>query len=235
MSAVVLTSYGSALRVAVIGATGGVGAALADMIEPAPNVDRLFRIGRSCGDLRLDLTDEDSIAAAAKKVGAADVVICATGMLHGDGVEPEKTWALLDPDAMAQVFAVNAIGPALVAKHFLPILPKDRRAVFATLSARIGSIGDNRIGGWVSYRASKAALNQIIRTFSVELARKNRDALIVGLHPGTVDTGLSQPFQRGHEIVAPAEAAANLLRVLDCLAPADSGGQFAWDGARVPD
>ena len=228
-------SFSAPCRVVVIGATGGVGGAIADLVESAPDVERLVRIGRSGGDLRLDLTDEASVAAAAAAVGRADIVICATGLLHDDAASPEKTWAALDPAAMARVLAVNTIGPALVAKHFLPILPREGRAVFAALSARIGSIGDNKIGGWVSYRASKAALNQVIRTFSVELARKNRDALIVGLHPGTVDTGLSKPFQRGHEIVAPAEAAANLMRVLDGLTPADSGGQFAWDGARVPD
>ena len=228
-------SFSAPSRVVVIGATGGVGGAIADLVESAPDVERLVRIGRSDGDLRLDLTDEATVAAAAAAVGRADIVICATGLLHDDAASPEKTWAALDPAAMARVLAVNTIGPALVAKHFLPILPREGRAVFAALSARIGSIGDNKIGGWVSYRASKAALNQVIRTFSVELARKNRDALIVGLHPGTVDTSLSKPFQRGHETVAPAEAAANLMRVLDGLTPADSGGQFAWDGARVPD
>ena len=229
-----LKSYGDGLNVAIVGAAGGIGRAMANALDSAPNVARVARLGRS-GDIRVDLTDEASIEAAARSLGPTDVVICAAGLLHDETIAPEKTWAALDPAAMTKVLAVNAVGPALVAKHFLPLLPKGRKTAFAALSARVGSIGDNRLGGWVSYRASKAALNQVIRTFSIELARKRPEALIVGLHPGTVDTGLSKPFQRGHELFSPEQSARHLLTVLDDLTPADSGGVFAWDGARIPE
>ncbi|MEL7466462.1 MAG: SDR family NAD(P)-dependent oxidoreductase [Pseudomonadota bacterium] len=230
-----IESFGPDARAAVIGAGGGVGAALADRLAAAPNVAEVVRMARSGGDMALDLTNEASIAAAAEAVGDLHLVICAAGVLHGSNFEPEKTWRALDPAAMAEVMAVNAVGPALLAKHFLPRLPKGRKTAFAALSARVGSIGDNRLGGWVSYRASKAALNQVIRTFSIELARKRPEALIVGLHPGTVDTGLSEPFQRGHDLFTPAQSAEYLLKVLDGLTAEDSGGVFAWDGDRIPD
>jgi NAD(P)-dependent dehydrogenase (short-subunit alcohol dehydrogenase family) len=159
-------------------------------------------------------------------------------MLHdrARSIMPEKSFRAIDGAAMTQVLAVNTIGPALIAKHFLPLLPRARRAVFAALSARVGSIGDNRQGGWHAYRASKAALNMLIANFGIELARTHADAVVAALHPGTVDTGLSLPFQRG---VAPdrlftgAVSAAHLLAVIDRLTPADSGGLFAWDGTRV--
>ncbi|MBU2532153.1 MAG: SDR family NAD(P)-dependent oxidoreductase, partial [Alphaproteobacteria bacterium] len=186
----------------------------------------------------VDITDEASIAEAAGKLPDIHLAIIATGLLHrGDEIEPEKTFRDLDGASMAEVFLVNTIGPALVAKHVLPKLPRDGRAVFAAISARIGSIADNRIGGWYSYRASKAALNQIIRTLSIELARTRPSALCVGLHPGTVDTRLSEPFQSSvpnDRMFAPARAAAQLLTVLSDL-DADSSGQvFAWDGTRIP-
>jgi len=153
-------------------------------------------------------------------------------------MHPEKTWRAIDPEMMAESFIVNTIGPALVAKHVLPLFPRDRRAVFAALSARVGSIGDNRLGGWYSYRASKAALNQIIRTLSIELAAKHPLAICVGLHPGTVATRLSQPF-RGNvpagRLTAPDEAAAKLLDVISGLSPGDTGTVFDTQGMRVPD
>ncbi len=168
--------------------------------------------------------------------GALDLVIVATGVLQPDGRPPEKSWRDLDPASLARIFALNASGPALVAKHFLPLLPREGRAVFAALSARVGSIGDNRLGGWYGYRASKAALNMLLRTLAIELARKRPDAVCVGLHPGTVDTALSRPFQRNvptDKLFTPADSARSLLRVLDKLDPEDSGGCFAWDGQRI--
>ena len=138
---------------------------------------------------------------------------------------------------MQRSFAVNAIGPALAAKHFLPLLAEDRKSVFAALSARVGSISDNSLGGWHAYRASKAALNMILRNLAIELARRHDKAICVGLHPGTVDTGLSSPFQGSvppGRLFSPAEAAGHLLKVVDGLSPADSGGHFAWDGRRIP-
>ena len=136
-----------------------------------------------------------------------------------------------------QLFAVNAIGPALVAKHFLPLLPRHGRSVFASISARVGSIEDNRLGGWYSYRASKAALNMLLKTYSIELKRRAPSAICVGLHPGTVDTALSKPFQGGvapGKLFSPTQSAAYLLRVIDGLTPADNGAVFAWDGSQIP-
>jgi NAD(P)-dependent dehydrogenase (short-subunit alcohol dehydrogenase family) len=187
---------------------------------------------------RIDLRDEASIAAAAGRIGApVDLVLVASGLLHGDRVSPERSYRELSPEALADSFAVNAIGPALVAKHFLPLLPRKGPAVFACLSARVGSITDNRLGGWYGYRASKAALNMLIRTLAIELARTAPDAICVGLHPGTVDTALSAPFQRGvpaERLFTPTYSAARLLEVLTTLTPAQSGGCFAWDGTPVP-
>ncbi|WP_342452957.1 SDR family oxidoreductase [Pararoseomonas indoligenes] len=166
-----------------------------------------------------------SIAAAAGVAGTGlTLVIDATGFLHDAHYRPEKAIREIDPVHMAHSFAVNAIGPALLMKHFLPRLARDRRAVFATLSARVGSISDNRLGGWVSYRAAKAALNQIVRTASIELARTHRQAVLVALHPGTVETGLSAPFSRaGLEVQEPSAAAARLLSVIDALTPDRTG------------
>jgi NAD(P)-dependent dehydrogenase (short-subunit alcohol dehydrogenase family) len=188
----------------------------------------------------LDLTDEDSIASAAAQaqaLGQARLVIVATGILHGDGIAPEKSWAALRADTLAAVFAINCIGPTMVARHFLPLLPRQGRSVFAALSARVGSIGDNRLGGWHAYRASKAALNMMIRGLSIELARRAPQALCLGLHPGTVDTSLSAPFQGNVApggLFAPANAAARLLAVMARATPADSGSVLAWDGSTVP-
>jgi NAD(P)-dependent dehydrogenase (short-subunit alcohol dehydrogenase family) len=216
------------IRAVVIGAGGGIGAALADALEEEENdVVRLARAD-------LDLTDEPGIAAAAAKVGTADMVVVATGLLHDAEHGPEKALRDLDPLWLARQYAVNAIGPALVAKHFLPILPRTGRSVFAALSARVGSISDNRLGGWYGYRASKAALNQLIRTLAVEDKRRNDRGIVVALHPGTVDTRLSKPFQQsGRDLFQPDRAAVQLLDVLDALKPADSGKLFAWDGAEI--
>jgi len=169
--------------------------------------------------------------------GAVEFVFIASGLLHQDAIRPEKSWRTLDATTLARLFQVNAIGPALVAKHFLPRLPRHGRAVCAALSAKVGSIADNRLGGWYGYRASKAALNQIIRTTAIELARSRPEAICVALHPGTVDTPLSQPFQAAvaqDRLFTPAVAAAHLLHVLGELTPMDSGGLFAWDGQRLP-
>lgn len=226
-------------RAAVIGASGGIGRALADALEQRGcEVMRLSRTA-DVSDHRIDLEDESSIANAAGHCamgGALDLVIVATGVLQSDGQPPEKSWRDLDPAMLARSFALNASGPALVAKHFLPLLPRQGRAVFAALSARVGSIGDNRLGGWYGYRASKAALNMLIRTLAIELARKRPEAVCVGLHPGTVDTTLSRPFQRNvpaGKLFTPAASADSLLRVIDDLGPEDSGGCFAWDGQRI--
>lgn len=232
----------------MFGASGGVGAALCRLLLRDDRVARVYagargrsevdgdKVARFC----FDLLDEASIAAAAESIGAEgplDLVFVATGVLHAADMQPEKSWKAFTPEAFAHAFAINAAGPALIAKHMLPLLARDRKAVFAALSARVGSIEDNRLGGWAAYRASKAALHQIVRTCAVELARKNKRALCIALHPGTVDTALSKPFQRGvseEKLFTPTQSAEHLLRVVDGLTPAASGGAFAWDGARIP-
>lgn len=236
-----LPSFIAPLRAIVVGG-GGIGAAVSTALKASPDVGEVICLSRRpTVDFALDVTDEASIMAAADVVkagGPVDLVFVATGMLHDEKVSPEKSLSALNPEAMAHLYQVNAIGPAMVAKHFLPLLAKDRKTVFAALSARVGSIGDNRLGGWHSYRASKAALNMMIKTMSVELQRRNPDAMIVGLHPGTVATELSAPFQKGvpeRKLFTPDRSARAMLGVLDGLTAEDIGVQFAWDGARVPE
>ncbi|GGB31402.1 SDR family oxidoreductase [Sphingomonas metalli] len=220
----------------VIGASGGIGAAmvraLAEEGVPVRGLARSF-----AGRDHIDLTDEETIAAAARSLTTPpDLVFVATGLLHEGAQGPEKSLSALDPAWLARQYAVNAIGPALVAKHVLPRMPKTGRCVLAFLSARVGSISDNRLGGWYGYRASKAALNQLIRTVAVEERRRNDRTIVVGLHPGTVDTPLSQPFQanvRPDQLFAADRAAVQLLDVLDGLKAPDSGRLFAWDGAEI--
>jgi hypothetical protein len=206
----------------VIGATGGIGHALADALERDGRAP--IRLGRSTAP-PIDLLKEPSIAAAAAAVGPGlRLVIDATGFLHDARFAPEKSLRQIDPAHLALSFALNATGPALLLKHFLPLLARDERAVFATLSARVGSISDNRLGGWYAYRAAKAALNQIVRTASIELARTRPLAVCVALHPGTVATRLSAPFARtAADVQTPDQAAARLLAVIDRLTPAHTG------------
>jgi NAD(P)-dependent dehydrogenase (short-subunit alcohol dehydrogenase family) len=230
----------------VIGASGGVGRAIYELLRGDARYAQVLALGRSGGeatDITVDITDESSIESAAAQVSQATahsgaalrLVLDATGFLHGNGFEPEKSWRQLDAVHMAHAFAVNAIGPALLMKHFLPLLPRSGRAVFASLSAKVGSIGDNRLGGWYSYRASKAALNQLVHTAAIELHRKNPQAVCVALHPGTVDTGLSSPFAKtGLEVRTPEQAALRLLAVVDGLQPADNGGFLNHDGTPLP-
>lgn len=232
------------MQAAVFGASGGIGAALVAHLAGRAGVERVFALSRRPGPgagkvvpLAFDLRDEASIAAAAQAMGALDLAIVATGALTlPGGAGPERSWRALDPAAMAQAFAINAIGPALVARHVLPQMRRDARAVFAALSARVGSISDNRLGGWHSYRASKAALNMLVRNFAIELARTHPEAICVALHPGTVATGLSAPFQRNvppGQLLEPETSARHLLGVIERLGPGDSGGFFAWDGQGI--
>ena len=194
--------------------------------------NKVYRFSRSAGDF--DLMEPDSIAAlAARCPDDLDFVFDATGALEIGGVAPEKAFAELDPANMARHFAVNSIGPALILRHFMGRIARQRPAVLATLSARVGSIGDNGLGGWISYRASKAALNQIVRTASIELRRKNREALCVALHPGTVETDLTRKYAGAYPMVPAEEAAQNLLGVIGRLGPEDTGGFFDWKGDTV--
>jgi NAD(P)-dependent dehydrogenase (short-subunit alcohol dehydrogenase family) len=228
-----LPSFTSGLHAVVIGTSGGIGAALADQLDADPNVGHVTRLSRATG---FDLTDPASITAAAVSLTTPpDLVIVATGVLHAEGMAPERDLRQLSADAFARAFAINATGPALVAQAFLPLLPKGRKTVFAALSARVGSIADNRLGGWHAYRASKAALNQILRTIAIEQARKNPASIVLGLHPGTVDTGLSKPFQRNVKtLFTPQESAAHLLKVIETATPAQSGQLYDWKGEAIP-
>ena len=229
----------------VVGASGGIGAALVQLLAAREGAGPVYALSRSAmrppeGVIggSIDLTREDSIAAAFDVIREPiGLVIVATGLLQGDGMAPERSFAALDPKVLARSFQVNTIGPMLVAKQALPRLTRNRRAVFAVLSARVGSIEDNRLGGWYSYRASKAALNMMIRTLAIECKRIRQEALCVALHPGTVDTALSRPFQRSvrpESLFTPIESAGRLLTVIDQLTVQDSGGFFAYDGARLP-
>ena len=236
-----LTSFAPTLHVAVIGASGGIGAALVAALAADVQVVHITAFSRSGKTPArnkvtlgyLDLIDPASITTAAASVATPlDLVIVATGHL----IAPERDMRQLDTTALARDFAILATGPALVAQAFLPKLRTDHKSVFAALSARVGSITDNNLGGWYGYRAAKAALNQLLRTLAIEQARKNRFSLVVGLHPGTVDTALSKPFQRGvapGKLFTPDQSAACLLNVLDALTVTDSGGVFAWDGMRI--
>jgi NAD(P)-dependent dehydrogenase (short-subunit alcohol dehydrogenase family) len=211
----------------VFGASGGIGSALTARLRTHPDFSIVSGYSRT-GPTPLDLGAESTIEAAAAEVQrcGADVrlLIDATGVLEDDGCVAEKSWRQLDPAAMSRAFAINAIGPALLMKHFLPLLPRRGKSVFATLSARVGSIGDNRLGGWYSYRASKAALNQIVRTAAIELRRIRPEAACVALHPGTVDTPLSARFAKpGLDVQTPDTAAERIITLIDTLTPVASG------------
>lgn len=216
------------MRALILGATGGIGAAIADRLPDT----QVTGLSRKDG---LDWTRPDQAESVLAGLdGPFDLIFDATGALQIGRHSPEKKLSAIDANAMAAQFAVNAIGPALVLKHYARLMPRDRRAVFATLSARVGSIQDNGLGGWISYRAAKAALNQIVKTAAIEIARTRPEAIVVALHPGTVATGLSAPFAGDRNTLTPDQAAAKLLAVLENLAPADSGGFFAYDGQPIP-
>ena len=219
------------MRALVIGASGGIGAALAAALRARGDV--VVGLSRS-GD-GLDVTEEASVAAALGALEPGfDLLVVATGALVLDGVGPEKSLRAVTAEGLAAQFAVNAVGPALVMKHALRLLPRDRVARLAVLSARVGSIGDNALGGWYGYRAAKAALNQLVRTAAVEARRTHPLSVFVSLHPGTVETGLAPSLRAGYPSVAPEVAAGNLLRVLEGLGPDASGGFYDWEGEVVP-
>ena len=232
----------------VFGASGGLGAAFVDQLRSRDDVGTVHAVSRA-GETggggvvshACDITQEDEIAAVAaaiKATGAPSLVIVATGILSdGEALQPEKTYRHHSMDAFERIFRINTFGPRLVAKHMLPIMPRNDRAVFAALSARVGSISDNRVGGWHAYRASKAALNMLIRNYAIEQGRRNNEFIAVALHPGTVDTGLSEPFQSGVPealLFTPDVAAGHLLSVIDGLTPEMSGGAYDWAGKAIP-
>jgi NAD(P)-dependent dehydrogenase (short-subunit alcohol dehydrogenase family) len=229
----------------VIGATGGIGQALTAQLRPDARFSRTLALSRHRGDpasIPIDITLEASVKAAAAAVAddmaAFDLplrlVFVATGFLHGHGHLPEKALRQLDAAHLQHAFAVNVIGPALLMKHFLPLLAPQGKSAFAALSARVGSIGDNQLGGWHSYRSCKAALNQMVHTAAIELRRSRPHAICVALHPGTVATGLSTPFAKtGLDVQTPAQSARRLLAVLDDLPAEASGGFFDQMGRAV--
>lgn len=226
----------------VLGASGGLGGAVATALRQSGRFASVEGFSRG-GDPALEITDEDSLAAIAQQVerlakareAELRLVFVATGVLQDAIARPEKSWRKLAAEPLAHSFAVNAIGPALAMKHFLPLLARRGKAVFAVLSAKVGSIEDNRLGGWYGYRASKAALNQIVRTAAVELARQRPDAACLALHPGTTTTALSAPHAKlGLDVRAPDAAARLLLEVLDAAGPDRSGGFFDYAGRPIP-
>ncbi|WP_421739500.1 SDR family NAD(P)-dependent oxidoreductase [Caulobacter sp.] len=233
----------------VVGVAGGLGGALARTLGAQGRYDLVVGLARrrpadwpnspEWPFIETDIQNEDDLLAAAqvlRALGSLDRVVVATGLLHGEGVAPEKTMRSLDAATLTRLFAVNAVAPALIAKHLLPLTPKDRPSVFAALSARVGSISDNRLGGWYGYRASKAALNMLIATLAIEHRRTRPLGVCVALHPGTVLTDLSAPFRKGgadDTSFIPARSAQALVELMDRLGADDNGGFFAWDGSRI--
>lgn len=215
----------------IIGSSGGIGSALSNTL--AARGVAVTALSRSRDGL--DVTDEASVEAALGALnGSFDLVFVATGALEINGSEPEKTLRHVTADAMIDQFKLNTVGPSLVLKHAMRLLPRKGRSVFAALSARVGSIGDNRLGGWYSYRTSKAALNQMIHSGAIELARTHKDLICVALHPGTVETKFTEKYVGHNPSVPAAEAAANLLSVLEGMTPDDTGKFFDWQGKEVP-
>ncbi len=246
-----LSSLPENYRAVVFGATGGIGAAMVSHLKADPRCGSVFAASRSgsavagAPGISFDLENPDTIAEAMEAAavdGKLHLVIAATGALHSEGeMEPEKSWRHMSAPRFADAFLINTILPSLIIQAGLDRLAKGtkdapEKAVVAALSARVGSISDNRLGGWHAYRASKAALNQVIKTCSIELARKSKSALCVGLHPGTVDTKLSEPFQRGvpeGKLFTPEYSAEQLLGVLDGLNADQSGRLFDWAGEEI--
>jgi NAD(P)-dependent dehydrogenase (short-subunit alcohol dehydrogenase family) len=237
----------------VVGASRGIGLAFVEQLLASQGYEQVFATYRhpeapllALKDDRLracplDLTDEAQIAALVSQIQAhtphLNLVINCVGWLHTDTLQPEKSLRHLQVSQLQDYFLVNSIGPVLLAKHLLPLLKHPQPSVLATISAKVGSIGDNASGGWYGYRASKAALNMLIRTAALEYKRSCPQAILVVLHPGTTDTQLSRPFQRQvppEKLFSPERTARQLLQVIQQLQPSDSGEFFSWDGSRLP-
>ena len=234
-------------NVLILGASGAIANAIANLFVTAHPNANLHLVSRSnlspfANNVHTHCMqdyDENSLHLMAERLSSNapfDLVFVATGILHKDELMPEKSMRDMSAEKLQQLYYVNATVPALIAKHFVPFLNKSSKAVFAALSARVGSISDNRLGGWYSYRASKAALNMLIKNIAIETTRKNKQAIIVGLHPGTVDSRLSKPFQKNvpdGKLFTPEFSAEKLLKVIQELSPSDTGKCFAWDGQEV--
>lgn len=241
----------------VTGASSGIGLAMVQALLDHAGVGRVYAVSRRADEseglhalrtrhgervapVAADITTDaglDAIARAAASADGLHLVVNCAGILHGNGLRPEKSLATLDREPLMQVFSLNAFAPVLLAKALLPLLGPGAPRVFASLSARVGSIGDNKLGGWYAYRASKAAQNQLLRTLAIEWRRTHPHATCVLLHPGTVDTPLSRPFQANlapEALFTPEQAARQLLDILAGVTPADSGSFIAWDGSPIP-
>jgi NAD(P)-dependent dehydrogenase (short-subunit alcohol dehydrogenase family) len=253
-----LESFDHPATAFVLGATGGVGFACTRRLLQTEEAGLVFAAGRDperheglaglreeVGDrlvlLPLDLADDVSIERAAtgvrERAGSLDLVLGCSGVLHNERLQPEKRLASLAGDGLAESFRINATGPMLVLRQLVPLLPRRERSVVGVLSARVGSIGDNRLGGWYGYRASKAALNMLLRTLALELRRTRPECVCVALHPGTVASELSRPFSQrvpAEKLFSPERAAEQIFGVLGGLGPEQSGGFYAWDGAPIP-
>ncbi len=235
------------LNIAIIGANGAIGQAMITELTQKHPKAQIHAFARQPPENQrpnvthhtIDYSDEESIAEAANVAAnkaPLDFVFVATGILHDDTTQPEKSFKALSAKNMQHLYMIDTIVPSLIAKHFLPKLGKKQRAVFAALSARVGSISDNRLGGWYSYRAAKAALNMVIKCAAIEIKRSHKNAIIVGLHPGTVDSKLSAPFQSNvpdGKLFSKEHAANQLLSVISSLKETDSGNCFAWDGSQI--
>ncbi len=241
-----LSTFDQDLNIAIIGATGGIGNAFIQELSMCDKVSTIYAFSRKQPDnspqntqwIELDITKEKSFDNAFVKIKDIkfDIIINATGILSVGDTSPERSLRDIKFENFEKVFAINTFGPALVMKYFLPLLNRERKSVFGNLSARVGSITDNQLGGWYAYRASKSALNMLVKTASIEVARRNKSACIIGLHPGTVDTNLSEPFKLNvpaNKLFTPEFSAQSLLKVIDKIKPENTGKCFDWDGQEV--
>ena len=220
-------------RALVFGASGGIGQAFSRFLEDKLGSENVVNVSRSFDGF--EISDEEKILKFSESIeGSFNLIINATGVLQTTEEGPEKTINVVKQKSMIDMMTINAIGPALLLKNFSKKLDKTKFSVFVNLSARVGSITDNRLGGWISYRSSKAALNQIIKTSSIEINRRNKNAICVGLHPGTVKTRFTEKFQNTTETISPDESVKMMMSVVENLSVDDNGYCFAYDGKVIP-
>ena len=230
-------------KVMITGSAGTIGLAMTKLVQQQYPKAEIHTLSRKTalieGTVHHQVPDYDDISLnelSRDELKGLDLVFVANGLLHDGDLQPEKSLKNLSSSNFETIFKANTIAPMLLAQYFLPLMSKHRPSVFAALSARVGSISDNGIGGWYSYRASKAALNMMIKTAAIEFKRKNKQGIIVGLHPGTVDSNLSKPFQANvpeHKLFSPEQSAAYLLKVIQDLTPENTGRCYAWDGQEI--